>query len=197
METKHLILGLIVASYYFIHSFFLHPPVKRFFTKKMFFSFKVYRIVFNVFAVLGLFFIYWYLKQINEVLWIDNMIIKIVGIFVVLMGVFITYKSFKNYDIKEFIGISAESTDTLQNTLVVDGYHRFVRHPVYFATILIFIGYFLYLPNLSSVILLVVTFFYLQIGIFLEESKLIKKFGQNYIEYMNKVPKLFPCRCNK
>ncbi|MCK5906192.1 MAG: isoprenylcysteine carboxylmethyltransferase family protein [Flavobacteriales bacterium] len=192
MELKHLILALIMSSYYFTHSFFLHPPVKKIFTDKLLFSFKAYRIVFNFFAIFGLLIIYWYSKQINDALWIDNNILKLIGALVVLLGIYITYKSFKNYDIKEFIGITAESTDTLQNNLVVEGYHNFVRHPVYLATIIIFIGYFLYSPNWTSVIYLLVTLIYLQIGIFLEESKLVTKFGKSYSGYKRQVPKLLP-----
>ena len=181
-----------MGAYYSVHSFFLHPPVKNFFIKNLYFSFRAYRIVFNLFAILGLGVIYWFSKQISEPLWVDDVVLKTIGVIVTVIGVFITYKSFKNYDIKEFIGVTAESTDTLQNNLVVDGYHQFVRHPVYFATIVIFIGYFIYSPNWVSTIYLSVTFFYLQIGIFLEENKLTSKFGISYTTYKKKVPKLFP-----
>ena len=192
METKHLILALVLSIYYFIHSFFLHPPIKSFFIKRLYFNFKVYRLTFNLFAIIGLVFIFLYSKQISEPIWFNSVFLKVTGILVILVGVFLTYKSFKNYNIKEFIGITAESTDTLQNNLVVTGYHKYVRHPVYTATIIIFIGYLLYYPNYTSLILLVVTFLYLQVGIYLEEKKLIKKFGKSYENYKNSVPKLFP-----
>ncbi len=148
--------------------------------------------MFNFFAIFGLVLISWYSKQVNDKLLIDDFWLKLSGVIVVLLGVFITYKSFKNYDIKEFIGLTAESTDTLQNNLVVEGYHKFVRHPVYLATILIFVGYALYSPTFTSVIYLITTIIYLQIGISLEEKKLINKFGDNYLKYRNEVPKLFP-----
>jgi len=181
-----------MGSYYFTHSFFLHPPVKKIFTEKLSFSYRAYRIVFNLFSITGLIIIYWFSKQINDELWIDNNVLKVVGALVVLLGVYITYKSFKNYDIKEFVGITAESTDTLQNNLVVEGYHYFVRHPVYLATIIIFIGYLLYSPTWTSLIYLLVTLLYLQIGISLEENKLETKFGESYRSYKEQVPKLFP-----
>lgn len=181
-----------MGSYYFTHSFFLHPPVKKIFIKKLSFSYRAYRVAFNIFAILGLIFIYWYSKQINEVLWINSLFLKIIGVVVIIIGVLLTYISFKNYDIKEFIGITAESTDTLQNNLVVMGLHRFVRHPVYLATLLIFIGYFIYSPNWISTIYFITTFIYLHIGISLEERKLILKFGNSYLIYKNQVPKLFP-----
>jgi protein-S-isoprenylcysteine O-methyltransferase Ste14 len=181
--------------YYFVHSLFLHPPVKRFFIEKLFFTYRAYRIVFNIFASLGLIFIYSFSNTINSPVWIDYYLLKIVGIVVMMLGILITYKSFKNYDIKEFIGLTSESTDTLQNDLVVDGYHRFVRHPVYFATIIILVGYFIYAPSWITTIYLSVTFFYLQIGILLEENKLIFKFGKSYVDYKKVVPKLFPWFC--
>jgi len=187
-----LILAIIMSSYFFTHSFFLHPPVKNLFIKKLYFNYRAYRIVFNIFSILGLVYIYWYSKQINDVLWVNSILLKTMGVIVIIAGVILTYLSFKNYNIKEFIGISAESTDTLQNNLVVEGLHRFVRHPVYLATLLIFIGYFIYSPNWISTIYFSVTFLYLHIGISLEEKKLILKFGNSYIIYKNEVPKLFP-----
>jgi len=192
LETKHIYLTLIMSSYYFTHSFFLHPPVKKFFIEKLSFSFRAYRILFNVFATLGLVIIYLYSKEINDPLWVDYLPLKLLGVAVIFLGVFVTYKSFENYNLKEFVGLTSESTDTLQNNLVIDGYHRFVRHPVYFATLLIFLGYLLYSPTLTSLIYLIVTLFYLQIGIHLEEIKLIAKFGGNYVNYRSEVPKLFP-----
>lgn len=192
MELKHLILVLIMSTYFFAHSFFLHPPIKKFFIEKLNFGYKFYRLMFNFFAIFGLVLISWYSKQVNDKLLIDDCWLKLSGVVVILLGIFITYKSFKNYDIKEFIGLTAESTDTLQNNLVVEGYHKFVRHPVYLATILIFVGYSLYSPTFTSIIYLVTTIIYLQIGISLEEKKLINKFGNNYLKYRNEVPKLFP-----
>jgi protein-S-isoprenylcysteine O-methyltransferase Ste14 len=197
MEINHLILVIVIASYFFTHSFFLHPPVKELFTEKLFFSFRVYRIVFNVFATLGLILIYWISNQINDELWINNNLLKVIGIIVIILGVYITYKSFKNYNIKEFIGVTAESTDTLQNNLVVDGYHNYVRHPVYLATIIIFLGNFLHSPNYTNIILLLMTIIYLQIGIHLEEKKLQAKFGESYESYKKQVPKLFPRKFKK
>ena len=194
MDIKHLILVIFMSSYYFAHSFFLHPPVKKLFTEKLFFSFKAYRITFNIFATLGLVVIYLLSIQINDELFIENSILKFTGVIVIILGIYITYKSFNNYDIKEFIGITAESTDTLQNNLVVEGYHKYVRHPVYLATILIFLGNFIYSPNFTSLILLGMTVIYLQIGIHLEEKKLLVKFGDNYAEYKQRVPKLIPLK---
>ena len=192
MEINHLILTIIIVVYFFTHSFFLHPPVKKYFTQKLFFSFRAYRIVFNIFAILGLVVIYGVSNQINDKLWIDSGLLRAIGFIVIISGINITYKSFKNYNIKEFIGITAESTDTLQNNLVVDGFHNNVRHPVYLATIIIFAGNFLYSPNYSNLILLVLTTIYLQIGIYLEEKKLQAKFGESYIKYKQRVPKLLP-----
>lgn len=197
MDIKLLLLALLLGTYFFIHSFFLHPPVKRFIINKLHFTFKAYRLTFNFFASLGLILLYVFSKSIYSPIWIDEFWLKITGVIIVFIGIYIVYKSFKSYDIKEFIGLTAESTDTLQNHLVIDGYHTLVRHPVYFATLLIFLGYFIYTPSWISIIYLLVTFVYLQIGIHLEENKLIVKFGNSYIEYKKRVSKLFPRYKNK
>ena len=192
LEISHLILILLIVIYFTSHSFFLYPSVKDFFIEKLHFSFKLYRIVFNLFAIMGLVLIYMYSNTISDTLWLDSDITRLFGVLVILSGVYFTYKSFHNYDIKEFIGITAESTDTLQNNLVVDGLHKYMRHPVYTATIIIFIGLFIYTPNAIFLIYLITTVLYLQIGIHLEEKKLISKFGDIYVVYKKEVPKLIP-----
>ena len=192
MEKSYLILAVLLGLYYSIHSLFLHPPVKRFFIDNLYFSLKSYRVTFNIFATLGLIFLIYYSSTIDTQLWMDVIWLKIIGILLSIYGLYMLSRSFKGYDLKEFIGINAESDNTLQNTLVVDGLHKFVRHPIYLATLIILIGYFIYAPSMKSTIFISVTFAYLQFGILLEESKLISKFGKSYRDYKNKVPKLFP-----
>ncbi|MEX2512120.1 MAG: hypothetical protein WD398_04375 [Cyclobacteriaceae bacterium] len=63
---------------------------------------------------------------------------------------------------------------------------------LYAGLILIFIGYFLYIPSLSSLIHLLGLLAYLPFGIDYEEKKLMEIYGAEYREYRSKVPPLIP-----
>lgn len=105
------------------------------------------------------------------------------------MGIFIIKRAFRNYSTGVFLGLKAEPET---GELVTEGLQNKVRHPLYSGTILIFLGYFIYNPLLSSFVSLLALFIYLPIGIRLEEKKLIEKFGQAYIDYKNEVGAIFP-----
>ena len=192
MTSKHLILFLITTLFYGAHSLLLHPPFKRFIINKLSLNLKIYRIAYNVFSTLFLLMIFLYSQTIRDQVFIDSTYIKLLALLFFFGGILLLYKSFKRYDLKEFIGLRAESENTLQDTLVVDGLHKLVRHPVYTATIFILLGYFLYSPTYKSAIIMLTSYIYLPLGILLEERKLTDKFGESYLKYKSKVPKLFP-----
>jgi len=77
---------------------------------------------------------------------------------------------------------------TLQQT----GLHKYVRHPLYFGTLLFVWGLFLLLPALSNLIAVVALTVYVLIGIQLEETKLFLEYGEEYKQYSKRVPMLIP-----
>ena len=77
---------------------------------------------------------------------------------------------------------------TLQQT----GLHRYVRHPLYFGTLLFVWGLLLLLPMLSNLIAAVALTVYVLIGIQLEEIKLFLEYGEAYKQYSRRVPMLIP-----
>ncbi len=93
----------------------------------------------------------------------------------------------------ELSGIQAlENTPVETPTLQQKGLHKYVRHPLYFGTLLFVWGLFLLLPFLSNLIAVVVLTIYVLIGIHLEEQKLILEYGEKYKQYSKNVPKLIP-----
>jgi protein-S-isoprenylcysteine O-methyltransferase Ste14 len=78
------------------------------------------------------------------------------------------------------------------NKLMKDGLHRFVRHPLYFATFVFIWGLFIALPYLSLLICNLVVTIYTLIGIRFEEAKLEKEFGESYKQYKARVPMIIP-----
>lgn len=112
---------------------------------------------------------------------------------IIALGIALAAISFKNYNIKEFIGLASEDiTHPLKVKLKVTGLNQWVRHPLYFATIILLAGWFLLSPSASNAIFILVTLVYLPFGIYWEEKKLIRIFGEEYILYKKRVKCLIP-----
>jgi protein-S-isoprenylcysteine O-methyltransferase Ste14 len=77
-------------------------------------------------------------------------------------------------------------------TVVKTGVYAQVRHPQYFGGFLAHIGFSVLLSARDSLLLLPVILFILYIICRKEEVELVNEFGEDYIEYMEKVPMLFP-----
>jgi protein-S-isoprenylcysteine O-methyltransferase Ste14 len=103
-------------------------------------------------------------------------------------------------DIKEFLGISQiiryskneyDINDLDEKQIfTTDGLYKYSRHPVYLFSIL-------FLALRPSMDLFYLTFLlcmigYFYIGSFYEEKKLIRIFGEKYLEYQKCVPRIFP-----
>jgi protein-S-isoprenylcysteine O-methyltransferase Ste14 len=104
-------------------------------------------------------------------------------------GIVISKAAFKSYDTKAFLGLGSL---TPEDEFRTDGLLKKVRHPLYSGSILLVTGYLIFSPKLSSLITVSMMIIYLLIGIQLEEKKLIKAFGEKYLEYKNKTPMLIP-----
>jgi protein-S-isoprenylcysteine O-methyltransferase Ste14 len=67
-----------------------------------------------------------------------------------------------------------------------------MRHPLYSASYLFLAAYFLFKPYIGSAIFTLVGFIYLYVGAKWEEKKLVKQFGDTYLDYQKKVPMFWP-----
>ena len=93
----------------------------------------------------------------------------------------------------ELSGIKALENKTVEKpTLQQKGLHKYVRHPLYFGTLLFVWGLFLLLPAVSNLIAVVTLTLYVLIGIRLEETKLFSEYGEAYRRYSKTVPMLIP-----
>lgn len=79
--------------------------------------------------------------------------------------------------------------------LVKSGVYSFVRHPFYSADIILAIGIFLFIPRLDALIAVIWSIIIFVFWMNLEEKALIKKFGNEYIEYKKEVPMFIPIKC--
>ena len=77
--------------------------------------------------------------------------------------------------------------------LVVAGFYRYVRNPMYFGVLLILIGYFLWFGFWSLLAYTALAFIATHLFVTLyEEPTLKKKFGKSYEDYLKKVPRWIP-----
>jgi len=76
--------------------------------------------------------------------------------------------------------------------VITTGVFSVVRHPIYLAAILLYLGFILLsLSLLSGLVWIFIIIFYYVISLY-EEKLLIKEFGSAYCEYMRKVPMFLP-----
>lgn len=84
--------------------------------------------------------------------------------------------------------LSAEKIDRV----VTKGVYGKVRHPIYAADIILGWSVFFFYPDVRFLIAAHWLMFVLLFWIRREESILIEKFGHEYLDYMRRVPKIFP-----
>lgn len=151
---------------------------------------NVYRILYILISIIGLFGVMVFGATIrDEQIIASSGGLKFVGLMMATFGIFIVKQTFRQYNLRGFLGLSNENPE---GKLETGGILSRIRHPLYSATILIVGGFVFFKPNLTSVIFLACTLLYLAVGIYLEEKKLIKLFGDRYVEYKKRVPGLIP-----
>ena len=176
--------------YFYLHSLLAATSVKQFLIPYLSISSgRVYRIGYNIIALTGIVGLL-YLQFItpSALLFIPVSISFYMALLFIVAGFVIMLFAIKNYDWKSFIGITAEQS----YSLVIAGMNKYVRHPLYSGTMLFVTGYFLWQPYIKNLLLLVMMMIYLVIGIWYEEKKLVRVYGEAYKNYQRTVKKMIP-----
>lgn len=95
-----------------------------------------------------------------------------------------------------YLGISSRTTESAKaDELVMNGPYRIVRNPIYLGNTLIYLG-FAVLSNVFFPVFPVITLVFFMVVYYLiahyEESVLCTKFGEDYQNYLLRVPRFFP-----
>jgi protein-S-isoprenylcysteine O-methyltransferase Ste14 len=97
----------------------------------------------------------------------------------------------------EFLGLAqlSEMGEGKAPVLVTNGWYAYIRHPLYFALLLLF----WLVPEMTLNRLAVIAMFslYLFVGTYFEERKLLKDFGGAYATYQAKTPMFIPKTINR
>jgi len=181
-----LILGWFV--YFFLHSLLAADRTKDFSKKLIGKYFKFYRLGYVLFSSIGLLFLLFLNANIYAEYLIDpGGIVRYLSLMFAAFGVILIKIAFRAYSFSEFFGLSVKG-----ESFTTHGILNSIRHPIYSGTVLIVIGYWLFIPNIPTLVSVICILVYLPVGIYLEEKKLIKQFGERYIQYKRVVPALIP-----
>jgi protein-S-isoprenylcysteine O-methyltransferase Ste14 len=194
LNTQHWLLLSLWILYVVLHSFFADASVKKIIEKNTGRWFRYYRLSYSMFAAITLLLLLWYQFSLKSIWLFSSEIIRYgVSIIFIPPGLIIMIICIRKY-FYELSGIEALENKTVEKkpTLQQTGLHKYVRHPLYFGTLLFVWGLFLLLPVLSNLIAVVVLTVYVIIGIQLEETKLFLEYGEAYKRYSKRVPMLIP-----
>lgn len=111
-----------------------------------------------------------------------------------LLGFGLLLVALSSYDLSRFMGVCQvlyhwRSLSLPTETLHISSLHRYVRHPLYSATLLIIWSRPL-TPFVLSTNLFATLYFW--IGLYWEERRLIELYGLDYTDYQKRVPALVP-----
>lgn len=185
MLLEHIILFLAWVSYYAIHSLFASSWMKSRIKLKA----NTYRLFYSLSASLLFGLVMLYTATTYSVLiFPPSNEGTYIGLMLSAVGIFVIKRSFRQYSFREFMGLKSEEHANLN----IEGIQATIRHPLYAGTFLLFIGYFVFNPQFSNLVMLISLLLYLPFGIRFEEKKLIDQFGENYLEYKKSTPALLP-----
>lgn len=193
---------LLFSLYGFIHSLLASEKVKVLFRKLFGKHIAFYRLGYNVFAVLGLYFV-WELSpqpslQIYQLSTPFDYLV-LVPQFLSIAGMiwcfrYISFREFTGLNqIDRYLKHQYSDNDLDESyTLRIEGPYKYSRHPIYFFSITFLT--FRAEMNLFYLTMLILFIAYFYIGSHFEEKKLVRLFGDVYKDYQNNVPKIFPYR---
>ena len=179
--------------YFAGHSALAATAVKSWVLARTGWSRATYRLGFNAISVLGLAGVVWlYLRLPPWPLWSASGVVTLLGWLVLVAGVVVIYLAMRPYDTAEFVGLRAPEHIAGLGDLSTGGLNAYVRHPLYFGTLLCFWGNVVRTGSGNALVLAVIGTAYLYIGAYLEERKLVAAFGADYVAYRSRTPMLIP-----
>lgn len=121
---------------------------------------------------------------------IETGTISVLAIPLWLIGSLMILRSFWDFTLK---GRGTPVPSDPPKELVITGFYRYVRNPIYVGVLLIFLGHFLWFGYWALLIYTVFAFIGVHSFVVLyEEPTLKRKFGTSYEDYLKRVPRWIP-----
>lgn len=176
------------TMYFVLHSLLASRRVKEFAQRTLGSAFRFYRLGYSIISIAGLV----ALLVLNDAIsapyyFPPEGVMRFASLVITTFGVILIQIALRQYGLRGFLGLKAEATAFRR-----DGILDWIRHPIYSGLILIAIGFFLFIPKQPTLITCLFILTYIPIGMWLEEKKLVKEFGEAYLTYKQEVPALFP-----
>ena len=175
-----------------LHSLLAASCWKRMMQRRLGAGYKYYHFAYSVFAALTLSAILVFqITMESRLLYVAPVWVNLLLCLPVLAGLAIMAVVIKKY----FFSLSGISVFYKQQAPVVleqGGLHRYVRHPLYFGTLLFIWALFFVFPYLNNLLACCVITLSTVLGARLEEKKLVAQFGEQYVLYKQQVPLLIP-----
>jgi protein-S-isoprenylcysteine O-methyltransferase Ste14 len=175
-----IIIGILWIVYGTLHSVLASNEVKN----KI--NFPYYRLVYTILSlVLMIPILYFQLTTPSQLLMPASTANNIFGGLMISLGVYMLFISFKQYDLKAFLGIQAEAPAQL----ITDGIMSVVRHPLYLSTLVIVWGVFGITGTANNLAMALALTAYIRIGIYFEE----KSWFRFLVKLMKNTKRKFLC----
>ncbi len=112
----------------------------------------------------------------------------ILGFVFLISGLYIAFEA------SSVISVStvADMRTDRQPELITDGIYSRIRHPLYLATIVMFLAIGFIYPNPRVLVFVAGMVLYTLVGAYFEERKLILHYGETYLEYAKNVGFIIP-----
>jgi protein-S-isoprenylcysteine O-methyltransferase Ste14 len=186
----------------FVHSFLASLKVKEFFKKQFGKAISFYRLCYNLFSIVTLYLIWEYSPHPSTKIYQLNPPFDFLVLIPQMLSLLGIIWCFRFISSKEFLGLaqierflnkeySEEELDE-KMTFRIEGPYKYSRHPIYFFSIVFLL--FRAEMDLFYLTVLIVFIAYFYIGSVYEEKKLVSIFGDDYREYQEKVPRIFPVK---
>ncbi|MFC2084714.1 methyltransferase family protein [Bacteroidota bacterium] len=195
---EYLSLIILWSLWCVIHSCMISLKVVNYLKNRLGNYYKFYRIFFNTVALTTFIPLAIYSRSFKGVVLFSwEGYLTIIQITLLIFVVFLLISGGLKYDILQFLGIkqikSGKSHTTLSEigNLNTSGILGVSRHPWYLAGIIL-----IWVDSreidVSALIVNAILTIYIVIGTVLEERKLVKEFGDDYLNYQYEVSMLFP-----
>ena len=195
-----LIILFSIAAFAFLHSYLASNKIKKNLAERYESGVAFYRLIYNLISLFTFYLLYESVPHPILIIYDLPYPFDFIVLIPQFLGIAGIIWSLRYFDVREFLGINqvfrllnkeydpSELDEKL--TLHIKGPYKICRHPVYFFSIIFLM--FRAEMDLFYLTFLVAIIIYFYVGSFYEERKLVEKFGEEYLQYQNSVPRIIP-----